>query len=48
MHNWDEVEEQAFCSSEESFHCVQETCSKLDMPCKRVNFVKEYWNYVFK
>jgi tRNA-specific 2-thiouridylase len=50
MHNWDslnEEEEEGHCSSDENYKCVRQVCEKLDIPCKRLDFVKEYWNSVF-
>ena len=47
MHNWDTLNEEGHCSSQEDYKCVQDVCSKLNMPCKKLDFVKEYWNNVF-
>lgn len=47
MHNWDSLDEQGQCSSHEDYKCVQTVCAKLSIPCRRVDFVKEYWNDVF-
>ena len=48
MHNWDELDESGHCTSESDFTAVQEICSHLEIPCRRVSFVKEYWNKVFR
>ena len=48
MHNWDSLDEVGECSAEEDYSCVQEVCSSLSIPCKKVDFVKEYWNDVFR
>lgn len=48
MQNWDELDESGHCSSESDFDSVQEICAHIKIPCLRVNFVKEYWNEVFR
>ena len=48
MHNWDEVNERGQCSSQEDYNTVQSICSRLNIPCKRVDLVKEYWNEIFR
>ena len=48
MHNWDELDESGQCTSESDYVAVQEICSHIQVPCRRVNFVKEYWNEVFR
>lgn len=48
MHNWDELDESGHCTSEGDFAAVQEICSHIRIPCHRVDFVKEYWNEVFR
>ena len=48
MRNWDEANEQGQCTSEEDYLSVQHICSKLDIPCRRVDLVKEYWMDVFR
>lgn len=48
MHNWDEADETGYCTTEREYAEVQDICKRLDMPCSRVTFVKEYWNDVFR
>ena len=35
------------CPQEQDYNDALEVCKKLDIPLHRVNFVKEYWDYVF-
>lgn len=54
MKNWDERDEGGGggggrgCMTEADFSRVQQLCATLDIPCVRVDFVKEYWNEVFR
>lgn len=48
MKNWDLVDENGYCSSDEDWKYAQTVCKKLNIPLLLVNFVKEYWNNVFK
>ena len=48
MRNWDEREELGQCGQEEEWGGVHSVCSHLNIPCRQVNFVKEYWNSVFR
>ena len=49
MHNWNELDEESGqCTSERDFVDVEEICRHIDIPCERVDFVKEYWNEVFR
>ena len=48
MVNWDTLEESSQCTSDTDFSLVQSVCSKLKIPCHKVNFIKEYWNEVFR
>ena len=36
------------CPQEEDYNDAIEVCKKLDIPLHRVDFVKEYWDYVFE
>ena len=36
------------CPQEEDYNDALEVCKKLDIPLHRIDFVKEYWDYVFK
>ena len=35
------------CPQEQDYNDALEVCKKLDIPLKRIDFVKEYWDYVF-
>ncbi len=48
MHNWDDLDETGTCSSQTDYQCVQELCGEMGIPCHRADFVKEYWNHVFR
>ena len=48
MKNWDERDEAGQCSADRDYHRVRQVCEALDIPCTQVNFVKEYWNDVFR
>ena len=58
MRNWDsyadgELEgapttDQGICPQEVDFNDAKKVCDKLGIPLHRKDFVKEYWDYVFK
>ena len=48
MQNWDIRNEVGACSGEQDREDAHWVCSKLGIPLKEVNFVKEYWNDVFR
>ncbi|CAO3690479.1 unnamed protein product [Umbelopsis ramanniana] len=48
MRNWDTSDERGVCTSEEDYRDVQSVCDTLDIPCRRIDFTKEYWNQVFQ
>ena len=35
------------CPQEEDYNDAVKVCQKLNIPLHRVDFVKEYWDYVF-
>lgn len=35
------------CPQEQDYNDAKEVCKKLDIPLHRIDFVKEYWDYVF-
>ena len=35
------------CPQEQDYNDALSVCKKLDIPLKRVDFIKEYWDYVF-
>jgi tRNA-uridine 2-sulfurtransferase len=57
MRNWDSTLNNDFlgnpdindeiCPQEQDYNDAKAVCDKLDIPLHRVNFVKEYWDYVF-
>ncbi len=55
MRNWDStingedyVNNDIICPQERDYNDALEVCKKLDIPLHRVDFIKEYWDYVFK
>ncbi len=55
MRNWDStvngedfVTEDNICPQEIDYNDALKVCESLDIPLKRVDFIKEYWDYVFK
>ena len=58
MRNWDSTINNDYlgnpnlnndiCPQEEDYNDALEVCKKLDIPLHRVDFVKEYWDNVFK
>ena len=56
MRNWDsslnnELNNENFddiCPQEKDYNDALEVCKNLDIPLHRVDFIKEYWDYVFK
>ncbi|RZF35389.1 hypothetical protein LSTR_LSTR009774 [Laodelphax striatellus] len=47
MRNWDQLEEQGYCKSNQDEEDAKWVCTKLDIPFKSVNYIKDYWNSVF-
>lgn len=49
MKNWDESDENGVnvCPTTQDWLDVQKVCKQLDIPCTKVEFIKEYWNNVF-
>ena len=48
MRNWDERDETGHCTADADLHEVEAVCRHIDIPCMQVDFVKEYWNDVFR
>jgi tRNA-specific 2-thiouridylase len=48
MKNWEEKDENGVCTSAQDFEDVARVCEKLDIPYYGVEFVREYWDHVFK
>ena len=57
MRNWDStinndqegmsITEDNICPQEKDYNDAKKVCEKLNIPLKRVDFIKEYWDYVF-
>ena len=57
MRNWDSLInndikgnptlENEICTQEEDYNDAKKVCDKLGVPLHRIDFVKEYWDYVF-
>jgi len=55
MRNWDSTingeefeNNDIICPQERDYNDAKMVCEKLDIPLHRVDFIKEYWDYVFK
>ncbi|KAL0120793.1 hypothetical protein PUN28_008465 [Cardiocondyla obscurior] len=48
MKNWDIRNEMGQCTVEKDYNDAQSICDKLKIPLVQVDFVKEYWNEVFR
>jgi len=47
MKNWDEVDENGVCTSDEDYQYVIDVCARIGIPYFTVNFTREYWDRVF-
>jgi len=48
MKNWEEDDDEAYCSAAQDLHDAQQVCDKLGIPCHSINFAAEYWDHVFE
>lgn len=48
MKNWDIRDETGKCAVEKDYEDARWICNKLKIPLIQVDFVKEYWNEVFR
>lgn len=48
LRNWDTADETGKCLADEDYKDADYVCKKLDIPLIEVNFVKDYWNDVFR
>ena len=48
MKNWEEKDENGVCTSAQDYEDVARVCERLDIPYYGVEFVREYWDHVFK
>ncbi len=47
MKNWEETSPDGTCSAAKDFEDVVKVCKTLNIPYYSVNFVQEYWDFVF-
>ncbi|GEN56047.1 tRNA-specific 2-thiouridylase MnmA [Halolactibacillus alkaliphilus] len=47
MKNWDDTDDDGFCTATEDYEDVIRVCNQLDIPYFAVNFEKQYWDKVF-
>lgn len=48
MKNWDEKDEVGQCLSDSDMEDAKFVCQHIGIPFQEVNFVKDYWNEVFR
>ena len=48
MRNWDVVDEQGVCRADRDAEDAAWVCRTLQIPFQEVNFVRQYWNDVFR
>lgn len=48
MRNWEEASGNGVCTGDKEAEYASYICSKLGIPFKEVNFVREYWLEVFR
>ena len=48
MKNWDDTDENGFCTAEEDFKDAVTVCNQIGIPYYSINFEKEYYDRVFK
>lgn len=47
MKNWDDTDENGFCTAEKDYEDVIKVCNQLEIPYYSINFEKEYYDRVF-
>lgn len=47
MKNWDDTDDNGFCTATEDFDDVVQVCNQIGIPYYAVNFEKQYWDKVF-
>ena len=47
MKNWDDTDENGFCTAEQDYKDVIKVCNQLEIPYYSINFEKEYYDRVF-
>ena len=48
MKNWEEDDNEEYCTAAEDLADAQAVCDKLDIPLHTINFAAEYWDNVFE
>lgn len=48
MKNWDIADEFGQCTQSKDLEDAKWVCKYLEIPYHEVNFVKEYWNEIFR
>lgn len=48
MKNWEEDDNDEYCSAADDLRDAQAVCDKLDIPLHSINFAAEYWDNVFE
>lgn len=48
MNNWTDDNTETVCQSDQNRESAQTVCHKLNIEFKELNFVKSYWNHVFR
>ena len=48
MKNWEEDDDEEYCSAAVDLADAQETCDQIGIPLHTVNFSSEYWDRVFE
>lgn len=48
MKNWDEKNDEGYCTATEDYEDVRRVCDQIGVPYYTVNFEEEYWDRVFK
>lgn len=48
MKNWEEDDNEEYCTAAEDLADAQAVCDKLGIPLHTINFAAEYWDNVFE
>jgi len=48
MRNWDIADEMGKCSADKDAEDAAYVCQHIGIPFTEINFVREYWNEVFR
>lgn len=48
MRNWDINDEKGHCTADKDSEDAKFVCDRIGIPYVEVNFVREYWNEVFR